>query len=676
MSARTWRGKARAGSAAALRRTYRQRTRIGRSRPKAPHRAYAVSVAERAGRALLAAALAGATVSAALAASAPATAQAAAPVVSVPDDSFAPEGYEWSFDFESVSSESGFTFVDDLEPHYSAANHSDPRSGTYDCVKAGDAGYFAAIGNGTEPLSGGKPRYALRFENGTYNGAPIDAVVSLVEWDYLEPSGGWDGYWMRDDSRYRIRTFRTGVFFNLGYTSDVRYRHLNEQDAHTNMNFYLVGLTRLVVDVEFVHAGTNDPVDVKGHLTSIDLDAMQAMSYSGAIDRVEIAESSLQDSPEGEPFLSIRKDASIGDLIEAGRYAVSATGSDGYYQRGLVGAYFDTAGKKPLHVTFIAPWSGNSKGNTGPDSMAISFFALTPEYVANPPATSLATVAKTADRTSAAIEEPIAYRVDVTFPVEGITCRMGYRYPSLSIADDIDEHLSVDPESLVVLRDGKPVEGAGSFSEDAEGGTVSFVFSERFLESEPCEGQTLSIGFTATAHAMPPADSEGRRRVANAATIAIGDDAELATDPVWVDILPRQPRDVTVEKRVRADEVYWNHGEPTFLFELEGVDETGKERAYVRIARIEEGLPADASGNITATAVFQDVPAGVYTLRERDALRYRVTAIETSGEVGEDVASVVLDLAEDESPYAVFSNEKTSNYGGSDVASVVNSFTL
>lgn len=675
MSARASRGNAGSGAAAALRRAHRRRAGI-RRRPRAPRRPNAVSVAERAGRALLAAALAGATASAALAASSPATAQAAAPVVSVPDDSFAPEGYEWSFDFESVSSESGFTFVDDLEPHYSAVNRSDPRSGVYDCVKTGDAGYYAAIDDGTEPVANGKPRYALRFENGAYNGVPIDAVVSLVEWDYLEPSGGWEGYWMRDDSRYRIRTFQTGVFFNLGYTSDVRFRHLNEQDAHTNMNFYLVGLTRLEVDVEFVYAGTDEPVDVKGHLTSIDLDAMQAMSYSGAIDRVEIAESSLEDSPEGEPFLSIRKDASIGDQIEAGRYAISATGSDGYYQRGLVGAYFDTAGEKPLHVTFVAPWSGKHAANTGPDSMAISFFALTPEYVANPPATSLAEVEKTADRKSAAIEEPIAYRIDVTFPVEGITCRMGYRYPSLSVADDIDEHLSVDPESLVVLRNGVPAEGVGSFSRNGTNGTVAFDFSEKLLESEPCEGQTFSIGFTATAHTMPPADSEGRRRVANAATIAIGDDAELAADPVWVDILPRQPRDVTVEKRVRADEVYWNHGEPTFLFELEGVDETGKERAFVRLVRIEEGLRADASGDIAATAVFQDVPAGVYTLRERDALRYRVAAIETSGEVGEDGASVSFDLAEDESPYAIFSNEKTSNYGGSDVASVVNSFAV
>ncbi len=80
-------------------------------------------------------------------------------------------------------------------------------------------------------------------------------------------ASGWDEYEERAD----YDTFQPGVFVNSGYQ---RTGSLIE-----NLNFYTVGLTDLEVSVEFFYAGTDDPYEVKGHMTCIDLDVGQKFGF-------------------------------------------------------------------------------------------------------------------------------------------------------------------------------------------------------------------------------------------------------------------------------------------------------------------------------------------------------------------------------------------------------------
>ena len=184
----------------------------------------------------------------------PGVAQAASkvPIEYIPEDSFTPEGFNWGISFTDVEAVRGFTSEPNIKQYY-------PRD--YDELAAtGDSGFAARIDRTTP-----KGSFALRYTGASYGNDKVDAVVTLSNWNYVEPvmsngASGWDEYEERAD----YDTFQPGVFVNSGYQ---RTGSLIE-----NLNFYTVGLTDLEVSVEFFYAGTDDPYEVKGHMTCIDLD--------------------------------------------------------------------------------------------------------------------------------------------------------------------------------------------------------------------------------------------------------------------------------------------------------------------------------------------------------------------------------------------------------------------
>ena len=686
---------------------------------------------------------------------------AAVAIRTVGDDAFAPDGYGWRFEFESVTSASGFERVSDLAPYYSAVNHSDPSTGFYDCVKKGDSGYAAFIDAATTPLlSDGSPRFALRFSGGTYEGRSIDAVLSLTDWTYIEADVGWENYWIRTNPDTAFEQFRTGVYYNEGYTNDSRYRALNEQPSLSNINLYLVGLADVSIELQFYEAGTDVPVAVKGHATSIDLDGWQGMTFHGGIDVVEVAERSLEASPSGEPFLTIDAARS---RVTAGSYVVSATDADGYYLCALVGSYFSTDANTPYAITFHSPWSGSNNFEDGSASTAMSFFALTPEYVANPSEDEMAQVEKAVDASGpVSVGERFTYSISVTVPVEGLTCRVGYRYQALAIVDELDSHVRAVSDGARLRDNGEVASSAGTFFYDSATNTVRFDFDESFLAGEQLQGQTFVLEFDAYAASYPQADSEGRYRVPNAAEVVVNNAATLETNTVYVELqqgavrivksdesggrlsgarfsitqedgtpvregvavddsgeavvtgLPLgsyliteieapvgyapaaqsvpfsvtesnagstqvitvvnelDKKTVTAVKRIAADDVYWEHGEPAFLMTLEGTASNGKRYAFRKLAEFREDAQAASDGYLYATVVFEDVPVGDYVLAEGASVRYELESIESNGTV--TGSTVSFDLLELDEGTATFTNRKVSDYGGSDETSVINWF--
>lgn len=603
---------------------------------------------------------------------APETAYAAAPIATVSDDEFAPEEYRWNFDFEDVEPVAGFQYVEDISAHYSKINIGDPERGVYDCVKRGDSGYAAYIEDNGEALDAeGNPLFALRFKDGRYENTPIDAVVSIVDWNYIEPSRGWNSYWMHYNVAHVFDDLRPGVFYNLGYTNDARNKHLFEQPSINNVNLYLVGLNSLTIEIEFFQAGTDTPVAIKGHATSIDLDCAQAMAFSGGFDRVEIAERSLRLSPEKEAFLSIDDETG---RITAGTYAISATDDDGCYQCGLVGGYFNTE-QEPMRLTFETPWEGYNNSLLGVKSTAISFFALTPEYVANPPLGDMAVIVKSIEPDEPVkLGDTVCFQVDVTMPVEGVTCRVGYRYKSYSFIDVMNPCLKLSFDDCSLYRiDGAERERLFGLTLSAAGtGRIEHDLAESYLESQPMVGQTLRYTFHAQVTDLPEPNEEGRYFIPNQAVVTING-TQLHSNTVYVEVDHSTPKDVTIAKRIRADSLYAGHGNPAFLFELSGTDKNGVERTYRRLAAFIEDMQPDEEGMLCASFVIEAVPEGLYTLIERSGIRYRPSIIESNGMV-ED-GTVVLDLSRLSNPEATFTNEKATNDGGSDSTSVINRFT-
>ena len=475
----------------------------------------------------------------------PGIAQAASkvPIEYIPEDSFTPEGFNWGIGFTDVEIVRGFTSEPNIKQYY-------PRD--YDELASPDDSGFAARIDRTTP----KGSFALRYTGASYGNDKVDAVVTLSNWNYVEPvmsngSSGWDEYEERAD----YDTFQPGVFVNSGYQ---RTGSLIE-----NLNFYTVGLTDLEVSVEFFYAGTDDPFEVKGHMTCIDLDVGQKFGFGGAVSLAQVVDKN--------DFLSIDEEQSIVSSpeypcggVEDEHGAISADPNDPLYKLGLVGAYFDTTGSQkgtPVKLSFVSSWRGSN-------STAQSFFAMTNEFLTAPnPNDDIVEdgkldVRKTADKTEeVSIGDVVTYTVEVPVHERGVTCRNGYSYTDFEIVDVLPREMRyVDGSGYLADSEGQLIENAGEVvyagqgDESEDGNAVKFVFSQSYLQhSMRMQGETYRFEFKAELTEYP---ADGALSVSNSAYARVNDKGTYPSNSVETTLVP--PR-LTVDKT--ADAYEYEEGE-------------------------------------------------------------------------------------------------------------------
>ena len=477
----------------------------------------------------------------------PGVAQAASkiPIEYIPEDSFTPEGFNWGISFTDVEIVRGFTSEPNIKQYY-------PRD--YDELASPDDSGFAARIDRTTP----KGSFALRYTGASYGSDKVDAVVTLSNWNYVEPvmsngASGWDEYEERAD----YDTFQPGVFVNSGYQ---RTGSLIE-----NLNFYTVGLTDLEVSVEFFYAGTNDPFEVKGHMTCIDLDVGQKFGFGGAVSLAQVVDKN--------DFLSIDEELSIITSpeypcggVEDEHGAISADPNDPLYKLGLVGAYFDTTGSQkgtPVELSFVSSWRGSN-------STAQSFFAMTNEFLTAPnPNDDIVEdgkldVRKAADKTEGiSIGDVVAYTVEVPVHERGVTCRNGYSYTDFEIVDDLPREMRyVDGSGYLADSEGQLIENAGEVvyagqgdeGKSEDGNAVKFVFSQSYLQhSMRMQGETYRFEFKAELIEYP---ADGALSVSNSAYARVNDKGTYPSNSVETTLVP--PR-LTVDKT--ADAYEYEEGE-------------------------------------------------------------------------------------------------------------------
>ena len=120
-------------------------------------------------------------------------------------------------------------------------------------------------------------------------------------------------------------------------------------------------------------------------------------------------------------------------------------------------------------------------------------------------------------------------------------------------------------------------------------------------------------------------------------------------------------RTIEATKRIKASEINFYNGNPTFLFKLSGTDVSNTVRTYYQgIEFTEEYVAANTNsdGYVTIAVVFEDLIKGTYTLSEEEVSRY---SIETISDVENGTASnttVTFDLEDNTSGKATFTNKK------------------
>lgn len=431
----------------------------------------------------------------------------------VPESEMEDGAYSWSINFTGwdESSAVGFRRVEHPEGFIA------PTNGMRDYARTA-AGWAAEIGPDTP-----KGSFSVRATGGQYGSTPIDAIITLSDWTYEEPRGGWGtiidrGSWPE---------FTTGVFMFDGLSQT----YLPDKPASVtgveSLNFYTIGLTDLVVDVEFVRAGTNTPVDMRGHLTTTDLDVWQSFSFGGAVNRGRIA--------QGNPVLKLSSD---GRMVVSGSSNLSVTDPVDY-KNGLVEAYFDTSGGKKLKFYFGTSWAvpdGTTKKTFE------SVFWLTPEYLTVPPADvdGGTTVTKSADKTGEnriTVGDEVEYVVDYQAHEQGENCRWGYRYTALQIVDELPAEMRyVEGSARLLNGSGADVTAqAGAVVTDSDANTVSFEFSEGYLGQMPMEGEHYRLTFKAALAEYP---ANGDLFVINSSHALVNDADENRSNEVRTELVP------------------------------------------------------------------------------------------------------------------------------------------
>lgn len=120
-------------------------------------------------------------------------------------------------------------------------------------------------------------------------------------------------------------------------------------------------------------------------------------------------------------------------------------------------------------------------------------------------------------------------------------------------------------------------------------------------------------------------------------------------------------RDVTVTKQIRADEIEWDHGTPTFMVTVYGTDQKGVFHEFNHAYEFTQSYVkenTDENGIVSMTYTFEGIPyARVYNVVEQNTSRYVLEQMSGSENAtfGDQIA--MLDLKYNVSGEVTFLNQ-------------------
>ena len=159
-----------------------------------------------------------------------------------------------------------------------------------------------------------------------------------------------------------------------------------------------------------------------------------------------------------------------------------------------------------------------------------------------------------------------------------------------------------------------------------------------------------------------------------------GDD-EL-DDSASIRIIDPKPPEISVSltKKILAEDIQWENGNPIFTLHLEGTDTSGTKHGYNRTVEFTKDYVeahTESDGYVGITVTIEGIPLGLYKATEKDCLRYRLKEITVGKNGTVEGESAVLDMrsaSDGDSTSAAFVNEKTQWQYFTDTDLVVNHF--
>ena len=120
-------------------------------------------------------------------------------------------------------------------------------------------------------------------------------------------------------------------------------------------------------------------------------------------------------------------------------------------------------------------------------------------------------------------------------------------------------------------------------------------------------------------------------------------------------------RDCTVIKRIKTDDYWKEHGDPTFIFKLTGTDTLGASHTYYQSVTFTESYVkahTDSDGYVEMKAIFGQVPAGEYTCSEESVSRFEFESLTKPVNATINGKTAVYHLTDNDTACATFANKK------------------
>lgn len=111
-------------------------------------------------------------------------------------------------------------------------------------------------------------------------------------------------------------------------------------------------------------------------------------------------------------------------------------------------------------------------------------------------------------------------------------------------------------------------------------------------------------------------------KIADPITFALESKADVQT----ITMEDLRYADLTIVKRIKASDITWAHGNPTFIFTVKGKDINGKDRTfqdYVVFTESYVSSHTDSQGYVELSVIWEKIPVGEdYTVSEQRVMRY------------------------------------------------------
>lgn len=480
------------------------------------------------------------------------------------------------------------------------------------------------------------------------------------------------GCWYRNIGQYNGRqidikcTITDYTLYSFRGDQEVGYFQVTLNKIGLNAT----NLRNITAKMEFYDHETQEPVTVKGFATFADIDICQGLEILSEVDSLYVdANCMLYKSPSANLFTAPWQESLNGSEVNDGdrQYWVQANYmSDSltyrFYSARENYSFVSDGNLLPVNGESSCVWAEDYTGNVEDYDIVNTSQGILKQgwqglyygrlgRVSIPPLTKTVSDSDEQDvqeNTLSDEEETFIYKLSHNVPYE----TKEFRYRSYQVTDQVHEDLEILQDQVrVELDDGTDVTSV--FAVSVSGQNVAFTARAEYLAKESfynsnyhflipvrirdtvdfasCKGNSYSV--TNTGQVMYTRTLPDTDKV----------DTETADSNQVKTVLPIPSGKITVTKKIKESDIIWAHGNPTFLFTLEGKDTGGNDRKYQGVIVFkEDNYTTDKDGYATLSYTWDDLWMGNYQITEQKVLRYSVSETAVELTMKEPEAAVTL----------------------------------